>query len=230
MSSFSPRGRYASLPEDLQRILNHHPRFRCSYPATRRESLPELRGTRAWIVVPRWGCDSIESVPFSNFSRSSMLIRPSPRPFFAASRVKAHARIPHRKMNLIRRSPQSHFEVPCPTVFYRIVEGLLQDSEEAKRNVWRQGAWQILGFEVNLHLLSAPRTLGRSLSWPQLCPDIPVLSSATRATRFEYRLLSRELCFCNSPIRLRTSGKSGGSWWSCSNSTANSARRWPMSS
>lgn len=52
------------------------------------ESRSELSGTRAWIVVPRRGCDSIESVPFRSFSRSSMLIRPSPRLAFAASLSK----------------------------------------------------------------------------------------------------------------------------------------------
>jgi hypothetical protein len=59
-----------------------------SYPAARMESLSELRGTRAWIVVPRMGCDAIENVPFRIFSRSSMLMRPSPRPSFAASQSK----------------------------------------------------------------------------------------------------------------------------------------------
>src|SRR5258708_40257995 len=35
-----------------------------TYSTARRESVPELKGTRAWIVVPRWIWDSIESVPF----------------------------------------------------------------------------------------------------------------------------------------------------------------------
>jgi hypothetical protein len=52
------------------------------------ESFPELKGTRAWIVVPRCGWDSIENVPFSSFSRSSMLRRPIPRLVFAASMSK----------------------------------------------------------------------------------------------------------------------------------------------
>ena len=56
-------------------------------------------------------------------------------------------------MNLFRRSPQSHFKVPYPTVFCRIVQSLLQYSEEAKGNVRRQRDWQIVGFEVNLHFL-----------------------------------------------------------------------------
>ena len=42
------------------------PRNPCSYPAARTESLLELKGTRAWIVVPKnllslrltWSCGS----------------------------------------------------------------------------------------------------------------------------------------------------------------------------
>ena len=52
------------------------------------ESLTEPRGTRAWIVVPRLGWESIDSVPVRSFSRSSMLMRPRPRLFFAASGSK----------------------------------------------------------------------------------------------------------------------------------------------
>jgi len=40
------------------------------------ESLPEPRGTLAWIVVPRLGCESIDRVPFTSLSLSSMLMRP----------------------------------------------------------------------------------------------------------------------------------------------------------
>ena len=59
-----------------------------TYSTARRESFPELKGTRAWIVVPRWSWDSIESVPFRSFRRSSMLMSPSPRLAFAASMSK----------------------------------------------------------------------------------------------------------------------------------------------
>ncbi len=45
-------------------------------------------GTIAWIVVPRLGCESIESVPFTSLSRSSMLTRPSPRLSLVASSSK----------------------------------------------------------------------------------------------------------------------------------------------
>jgi len=55
-----------------------------TYSTARRKSSPKLKGTRAWIVVPCWGRDSMENVPFSIFSRSSMLMRPSPRLAFAA--------------------------------------------------------------------------------------------------------------------------------------------------
>jgi hypothetical protein len=51
--------------------------------------------------------------------------------------VKTDAAVTHTELNLIRRSPQAHFEVLYPTVFHRIVEGFLQNSEEAQRNVRR---------------------------------------------------------------------------------------------
>ena len=94
---------------------------RSSYPAARAESLLESQGTRAWMVVPPFGCESIDSVPFTSFSRSSMLISPSPRLVLSHLVVKAYTGILHCEMNLIRRSPQSHFEVPYSTVFRRIV-------------------------------------------------------------------------------------------------------------
>ena len=51
--------------------------------------------------------------------------------------IKTHPGILDREMNLISSPPQSHFEVPYPTVFCRIVQGFLQHPEEAKRNVRR---------------------------------------------------------------------------------------------
>jgi hypothetical protein len=57
-----------------RQVLRLHD-FGALYPAERMESIPELRGTRAWIVVPRWSCDSTENIPSSSFSRSSMLMR-----------------------------------------------------------------------------------------------------------------------------------------------------------
>ena len=59
-----------------------------SYPAARIESHTGLRGARAWMVVPQFGCELIESVPFTSFSRSSMLMRPRPRLSFDVSRSK----------------------------------------------------------------------------------------------------------------------------------------------
>jgi hypothetical protein len=52
-------------------------------PAARMESLLEPRGARALIFVPRLACESIENVPFRTLSRSSILMRPSPRRCFA---------------------------------------------------------------------------------------------------------------------------------------------------
>ncbi len=65
-------------------------------------------------------------------------------------------------MNLPLRSPQAYFEVSYATVFRRIVEGFLQNSEEAKRDIRRQRAGQIVGFEVNLHLLLLPKFLAEA--------------------------------------------------------------------
>ena len=46
--------------------------------------------------------------------------------------IKAHARIADREMDLIGRSPQSHFEVSYSTVFCRVMQSLLQHSKETK--------------------------------------------------------------------------------------------------
>src|SRR5580704_13366844 len=67
--------------------------------------------------------------------------------------VKARTGILNREMNLIRRSRQAYFELSYSTVFRRIVQGFLRNSEQAQRNVRRQRAEQVVGFEVNLHLL-----------------------------------------------------------------------------
>jgi hypothetical protein len=40
------------------------------------------------MVVPRLGCESMERLPFTSFSRSCMRLRPSPWPFLAALRLK----------------------------------------------------------------------------------------------------------------------------------------------
>ena len=39
--------------------------------------------------------------------------------------IKTCAVVSHREVNLIRRSPQAHFDVPRPAVFYCIAESLL---------------------------------------------------------------------------------------------------------
>jgi len=59
---------------------------RCCYPAARTE--PLSTGTRAWIVAPPLGWVSIVKVPFTSFSRSSMLTSPKPLLIFACSRSK----------------------------------------------------------------------------------------------------------------------------------------------
>src|SRR5205809_4887527 len=73
--------------------------------------------------------------------------------FLCRFAIKSCAGVADRKMNLIRLSPQSRFDPPHPTVFRRIVEGFLQNTEEAKRNVRRQRAGQIVTSQVDLHVL-----------------------------------------------------------------------------
>jgi Integrase core domain len=54
------------------------------YPTAPADFILVVRGTRAWIVVPRCGCESMERFPFTSFRRSLMLVRPSPFPFIAS--------------------------------------------------------------------------------------------------------------------------------------------------
>ena len=56
-------------------------------------------------------------------------------------------------MNLIVRSPRLHFKSLYPAVPNGIAESFLQHTEEAKRNVGRQIAWQIMHFAADLHPL-----------------------------------------------------------------------------
>jgi hypothetical protein len=50
--------------------LSFSPCTAATCPELHMESSPELKATRAWIVVPRSGCESMERVPFTSFSRS----------------------------------------------------------------------------------------------------------------------------------------------------------------
>src|SRR5437763_944876 len=64
---------------------NRHLKFQASEWL---ESRPETTGTLAWIVVPPFRRDSIESSPFTSLSRSRILARPSPPLFNAVSGSK----------------------------------------------------------------------------------------------------------------------------------------------
>src|SRR5271163_477440 len=74
---------YERLPRELSwpppQVLNSGP----PYPAGCGRLLSELRGTLAYILVPPWGCESIENSPCTSFSRSRILVRPSPLPCIA---------------------------------------------------------------------------------------------------------------------------------------------------
>ena len=54
-----------------------------------------------------------------------------PSAFLCRFAIKSCAGVADRKMNLIRLSPQSRFDPPHPTVFRRILEGFLQNTEQA---------------------------------------------------------------------------------------------------
>ena len=49
--------------------------------------------------------------------------------------VESVSSVADHEMDLVRRSPELHFEALDSTVFRRIVERLLENSEEAQRNV-----------------------------------------------------------------------------------------------
>ena len=94
-------------------------------PAASKESLPELRGTRAWIVVPPPGCDWMEISPLTNCIRSRMLMSPKPRRYDGVLRVKANSQVAHGQLNLSLCTVQFHFEVPHTTVLHRILQSFL---------------------------------------------------------------------------------------------------------
>ena len=86
---------------------------------------PERKGTLTWTVVPFSGCESIENVPSTSFTRCSILTRPSPRPPLAALRSKPTPRVAYSKMNLIRLTPQLHAELLHPAVHHPVVQRFL---------------------------------------------------------------------------------------------------------
>ena len=51
--------------------------------------------------------------------------------------VKTDAAVTHTEMDLIGCPPQSDVDLLGPAVLYRVTEGFLQHSEEAKRNIRR---------------------------------------------------------------------------------------------
>jgi hypothetical protein len=71
------------------------------------------------MVVPRLGGESMETLPFTSFSRFCMRLRPSPWPFLPLYyKVEAHTVIADREMNLLRGSLQLHIELPHPAMFH----------------------------------------------------------------------------------------------------------------
>jgi hypothetical protein len=67
--------------------------------------------------------------------------------------VKANTVITNRELNLRRGPFEFHREVPYAAVLNRILQGFLQDSEQAKRNFPGNAAGHARVGEINLHLL-----------------------------------------------------------------------------
>ena len=91
---------------------------RYSYPAARAASLLEPKGTQAWIVVPPFGCELIESSP-------CILVSPSPATFIAVSLSKPEPRIAEGEVDRCRASPQTHVEAFYSTMLGGIAQGFL---------------------------------------------------------------------------------------------------------
>ena len=84
--------------------------------------LPKLTGTRAQTVVPRLGRESTERFSLHQLQPLLHAVDTKAlRPAFPFLRLKAHAEIADRQLNLIRRSPQSSIDLPHTAMLHRIV-------------------------------------------------------------------------------------------------------------
>jgi hypothetical protein len=74
------------------------------YPTARMESLPALRGTRAWIVVPALDCDSYGKRSVQHLQRLLHADEAKPPACLCCFAAKACAGVPDREMNLLLQS------------------------------------------------------------------------------------------------------------------------------
>jgi hypothetical protein len=155
MLVLAPKSVCSSLPHDLRVIRDFFTRPRAWYRFPNSEARERGSLYLVWVQIRlKVSPSELSSVPPCDEAQ------PSARPCHFV--IKTRAGIPNFEMDLTRRCPQSHFEVPHSTVLRRIVESFLQNSEEAQRNVRRQRAWLILEFEVNLRFLLLPELLAEA--------------------------------------------------------------------
>jgi hypothetical protein len=84
--SHNPPGRKPKRSLSRALAKSYGARLRgATYPAAGNVRLMARKGTQAHTVVPWFRCETIESSPFTDFSRSCMLVIPSPRPIVAFS-------------------------------------------------------------------------------------------------------------------------------------------------
>ena len=67
--------------------------------------------------------------------------------------VESLSRVCNHEMNIVPCSPQDHVEMFDVAVFRRIVERLLENSEEAQRNVRGHMVWHIMSGKINVNAL-----------------------------------------------------------------------------
>ena len=79
-----------------------------------------------------------------------MLVRPSPKTSIRRIDVEANTFITNGEIECIPRSEKMHIEMPDPAMSHRVVQGFLEDPEEAERHVRRYIARNVLGAEINL--------------------------------------------------------------------------------
>jgi hypothetical protein len=139
--------------------------------------------------------------------------------------VKPQAAIADREMNLLHSSPQMRIELLHPAMFHRIVQGLLQHTEEAKGNVWRYVVGQVVAPVVDLHLPPLAELFTETFHHPR---NLKIFQSRTVQLVAETLTSVNipECCFSTTSMRLGMSATElGKSALSCLISIANKAKR-----
>src|SRR6266436_10370230 len=75
-----------------------------------------------------------------------------PLGFHCLLHVKTGSRIAHGEVDRVRDVAQLDIEVPQAAVLDRILQRLLQDTKEAKRNLLRKRAWDLIMIKDNFDI------------------------------------------------------------------------------